>query len=45
MEQLSFDDLETWKPVPGYEGLYEVSNHGQVWSAPRATTRVAQAVA
>ena len=39
MEQLSFDDLETWKPVPDYGGLYEVSNHGQVWSVPRATTR------
>lgn len=22
--------LEQWKPVPGYEGLYEVSNQGQV---------------
>jgi hypothetical protein len=21
-----------WKPVPGYEGHYEVSNRGQVWS-------------
>ena len=30
---------ERWLPVPGYEGLYEVSNHGNVWSAPRATTR------
>lgn len=30
---------ERWLPVPGYEGLYEVSSHGQVWSAPRATTR------
>jgi hypothetical protein len=23
-------DLEVWKPVPGYEGLYEVSNYGRV---------------
>ena len=30
---------ERWLPVPDYEGLYEVSSHGQVWSAPRATTR------
>lgn len=30
---------EHWLPVPGYEGLYEVSNRGRVWSAPRATTR------
>ena len=39
MDQLSFDDLETWKPVPGYEGLYEVSSHGRVKSLPRTTTR------
>lgn len=30
---------ERWLPVPGYEGLYEVSDRGRVWSAPRATTR------
>ena len=30
---------ERWLPVPGYEGLYEVSNRGRVWSAPRPTTR------
>ncbi len=30
---------ERWLPVPDYEGLYEVSNRGRVWSAPRATTR------
>lgn len=30
---------ERWLPVPDYEGLYEVSSYGQVWSAPRATTR------
>lgn len=30
---------ERWLPVPGFEGLYEVSSYGQVWSAPRATTR------
>jgi hypothetical protein len=30
---------ERWLPVPGYEGLYEISSYGQVWSAPRATTR------
>jgi len=27
--------FETWKPVPGYEGLYEVSDHGRVWSIKR----------
>ena len=26
---------ETWKPVPGYEGLYEVSNFGNVRSVDR----------
>lgn len=35
MDQLSFDDLEVWKPVPGYEGLYEVSSIGRVKSLPR----------
>lgn len=28
-----------WRPVVGYEGLYEVSIGGQVRSLPRATTR------
>ena len=28
---------ETWKPIPGYEGLYEVSDHGRVRSVPRKT--------
>lgn len=32
MEQLSFDDLEAWKPVLGYEGLYEISNLGRTQS-------------
>ena len=26
---------EQWKPVVGYEGRYEVSDHGRVWSLPR----------
>ena len=30
---------EVWKPIPGYEGYYEVSNLGRVKSLPRATTR------
>lgn len=29
---------ETWRPVAGYEGLYEVSDFGRVRSLPRATT-------
>lgn len=27
---------EQWLPVPGYEGYYEVSDHGRVRSLPRA---------
>lgn len=30
---------EVWKPVVGYEGFYEVSNLGRVWSVPRVTIR------
>ena len=30
---------EDWKPVPGYEGYYEVSNLGQVKSLPRKVNR------
>ena len=30
---------ERWLPVPGYEGLYEVSDLGQVRSLPRPTKR------
>lgn len=28
-------DVEIWKPVVDYEGLYEVSSHGRVRSVPR----------
>lgn len=31
--------IETWKPVLGYEGLYEVSDLGRVRSLPRTATR------
>ena len=30
---------ESWRPVPGYEGLYEASDHGRIKSLPRNTTR------
>lgn len=30
---------EIWKPVPGYEGLYDVSNLGRVRSLTRRVTR------
>lgn len=29
------DTSERWLPVVGYEGLYEVSSHGRVWSCDR----------
>lgn len=29
------DDAETWMPVVGYEGIYEVSSQGKVRSIPR----------
>ena len=29
---------ERWKPVTGYEGIYEVSNHGRVRSVDRTIT-------
>lgn len=29
----------SWKPLPGFEGLYEISGTGIVWSLPRATTK------
>lgn len=29
----TLDVSETWKPVPGFEGRYEVSDQGRVWSA------------
>lgn len=31
---------ENWKPVPGYEGHYEVSDHGRVRSVSRFVDRV-----
>ena len=30
---------EQWKPIPGYEGLYEVSDHGNVRSLDHTVTR------
>ena len=27
--------IERWKPVKGYEGIYEVSSHGRVRSLDR----------
>lgn len=38
MEQLSFDDLEVWKPVPGHE-VYEISSLGRVRVLARRDAR------
>lgn len=35
--------MELWKPVKGYEGLYEVSNKGQVRSTERSVTQLSRA--
>jgi NUMOD4 motif/HNH endonuclease len=35
-KRLMDQNLEQWRPVVGYEGLYEVSNHGRVRSLDRA---------
>lgn len=32
MTQLSLFDAEQWRDIPGYEGLYQVSDHGRVKS-------------
>ena len=31
--------MTEWRAVPGYEGIYEISDAGQVWSRPRPKTR------
>ena len=30
--------METWKDIPGYEGIYQASTHGRIRSAPGKTT-------
>ena len=37
--QESLERAERWKPVTGYEGIYEVSSHGRVRSVDRTVTR------
>jgi len=32
-------EVETWKPIPGYEGSYKVSSYGRVLSMGRKDTR------
>lgn len=33
------ENKEVWKPIPGYEGIYEVSSYGNVKSIPRVIMR------
>ena len=33
---------ETWKPIEGYEGLYEISNLGNIYCTKRKITRFLQ---
>ena len=35
-------NIEIWKPVVGYEGLYEVSSYGRVRSLDRATSYISR---
>lgn len=41
LEPYGFSDLvgERWRPIPGYEGLYQASSLGRVRSLPRALPR------
>lgn len=34
--------VEKWKPIPGYEGIYEASNLGRIRTAPGKTTESAR---
>jgi hypothetical protein len=29
------EEDEIWKPIPGYEGIYEISNHCRIWRLPK----------
>lgn len=35
---INTDSAEIWKPVPGWEGLYSVSSHGNIMSEARSIT-------
>lgn len=39
-DSLNNDSVEIWKPVPGWEGLYEASSFGRVRSLDRLITRM-----
>ena len=35
MSNEEIDESEVFRPIPGYEGLYEINLLGQVWSCKR----------
>ena len=37
--ELSDGEVEEWRPIPGYEGIYEISNTGRVRSLDRRDKR------
>lgn len=36
---MNMNDMEKWKSIPGYEGLYEVSSYGRVKSLEKSYIR------
>ncbi|MFK3833068.1 NUMOD4 motif-containing HNH endonuclease [Staphylococcus saprophyticus] len=40
MEKNKSNNVEIWKDIPGYEGLYQVSNMGNVKSLERKVTKI-----
>lgn len=39
MEEKELNELEIWKDIPNYEGLYQVSNYGIIKSLERIIIR------
>lgn len=39
MEENKLNDLEIWKDIPNYEGLYQASNYGKIKSLERTIMR------
>lgn len=40
MPQHTHTHTQTWKPIPGYEGIYEASNHGNIRSLDRTVEHI-----
>lgn len=39
LKYIEVPGIEQWRPVPGYEGLYEVSDKGRIKRLPRVTPK------